>query len=39
MMLTIRNADGTAARVLRMRPADLIAHATRYERHRGAPEC
>lgn len=37
MTLTIRDADGV--RVLRMRPADLIAHATRYERHRGAPEC
>lgn len=39
MTLTIRDAHGTPVRVLRMRPADLIAHATRYERHRGAPEC
>ena len=39
MTLTIRNTDGVRVRVMRMRVADLIAHATRYERHRGAPEC
>lgn len=39
MTLTIRDADGAPVRVMRMRLADLIAHATRYERRRGAPEC
>lgn len=39
MTLTIRDADGAPVHVLRLRRRDLIDFATRYERHRGAPEC